>query len=100
ATHVKPGNSSAVGVLDLLGMKTDAEGLLAIQRHTSGRFGLMDRVEIVLMPDGPRTDIHLTHSFGELTAERRREAHDFFADDGVTASRTCGNSSTTALALR
>lgn len=58
---------------------------LAIQRDTSGRFGLMDRVEIVLMPDDHQTSINLTHSFGELTEERRREAYDFFAD-GWSAS--------------
>ncbi|GAB3250366.1 SRPBCC family protein [Arthrobacter pigmenti] len=53
---------------------------LAVKRHISGRFGTMDRIDIVLAPDGDQTAINLTHYFGELSNDLRQEAYDFFAD--------------------
>lgn len=53
---------------------------LVIQRSTNGRFGHSDQVDIFLDDLGSRTRVQLNHSFDDIPAQRRGEAHDFYAD--------------------
>ncbi|WP_240372793.1 SRPBCC family protein [Brevibacterium zhoupengii] len=53
---------------------------LVIRRRTNGRFGPIDRVEIVLEPHSRDTKVTITHTFEDIPIDRRGEARDFFSD--------------------
>jgi aminodeoxyfutalosine deaminase len=53
---------------------------VAVRRETAGRLGPADLIDITLSGDGEHTTVAIEHSFEDLPAARREEAHELYAN--------------------